>query len=119
MEATNSNVTDLTYLKELAKGDNAFIKEMLVVFMEQTPEAIGNLEKYYGDKNWKMLRAVAHKMKPSFTFVGLKELTPVINLIEEYAEKEIHFDLLPEMISKVKTFCNKAMVELEEQKKSF
>ena len=120
MEMTkNENTIDLTYLKQLSNGDVDFVREMIVVFMEQTPEGIGQMEKHLQDKNWKMLRAVVHKMKPSFSFVGLKELNLTINSIEEYAEKETHLDLIPELIAKLKSGCAQAMVELEEAKKLF
>jgi HPt (histidine-containing phosphotransfer) domain-containing protein len=119
MESTNRNLTDLKYLKELANGDLHFINEMITVFLDQTPAAIDQLEKYCNEKNWKMLRSVAHKFKPSFSFVGLKELSGIIHSIEEYAENETHLDLLPEMIARVKASCIKAMAELEEQKKDF
>jgi HPt (histidine-containing phosphotransfer) domain-containing protein len=112
----NSSVTDLTYLNELANGDKAFINEMITVFLEQTPEAIVKLGNYCTEKNWKMLRATAHKMKPSFSFVGLKDLAAVINSIEEYADSETHLDLLPEMISNVKRTCTQALEELKEKK---
>jgi len=107
------NVADLSYLNELANGDRSFVKEMITVFLEQTPEAISKLEKYYSEKNWKMLRATAHKMKPSFSFVGLKETAVIMNSIEEYSENEIHLELLPEMISTVKNTCSKVMAELQ------
>ncbi len=117
MEKNNSNnVTDLTYLKQVSNGDNDFIKEMIEVYMQQTPEAINNLEKYLKNKDWKMLRAVTHKMKPSFSFFGLKDMYEIANSMEEYSAKEIHLELLPEMIAKVKLTCDKAMIELQEKK---
>jgi HPt (histidine-containing phosphotransfer) domain-containing protein len=112
----NNNVTDLTYLRQVSNGDNDFIKEMIEVYMQQTPEAINNLEKHLKNKDWKMLRAVTHKMKPSFSFFGLKDLYDIADSMEEYSAKEIHLELLPDMIDKVKLTCNKAMVELEEKK---
>lgn len=107
------NVTDLTYLIDIANGDNSFIKEMIDVYMQQTPEAIADLEACVKNKDWKKLQAVTHKMKPSFTFFGLKDMYSIIDSIEEYLDKEIHFDLLPEMIAKIKIICNRAMLELK------
>lgn len=118
MEKTNTNnVTDLTYLKQVSNGDNHFIKEMIEVYMLQTPKAINNLEKHLKNKDWKMVLAVTHKIKPSFSFFGLSDLSGIVNSIEEYCEKQIHLDLLPGMLSKVKSICAKAMIELKEKKK--
>ena len=119
MEANKKSITDLSYLKDLAKGDNGFIREMIQVFIEQTPEAINNLEKHLANKDWKMVRAVAHKMKPSFSFVGLKELHTIANSVEEYAETETNLGLLPEMIAKIKSTCATAVAELGETIKEY
>lgn len=119
METITHKHIDLTYLKQLSNGSNEFINEMITVFMEQTPIEIGNLEKYLEAKDWKSLRAIAHKMKPSFSFMGMKELDSLIKLIEEYAANETNLDQLPEMISRIKNSCNEAIKELEIEQKSF
>jgi len=106
-------MTDLTYLKEIAQGDTSFIKKMVILFINKTPEEIGNLEKYNAGKNWKLLNGVAHKMKPSFTFVGLQNLTGILNCIEEYSENENHLDLIPGLIANLKESCLLAILELE------
>lgn len=119
METISNKHIDLTYLKQLSNGSNEFINEMISVFMEQTPIEISNLEKYLKAKDWKSLRAIAHKMKPSFSFMGIKELESTIKLIEEYAANETNLDLLPELISKIKNTCNEAIKELEVERKLF
>jgi HPt (histidine-containing phosphotransfer) domain-containing protein len=111
---SNGNVTDLTYLKKVSNGDNDFIKEMIVVYLRETPEALNNLENYLKNKDWKKFKEIIHKMKPSFSFFGLKKLYTTIDSMEEYSDKEIHLDLLPEMIAKVKLTCTKAMAELKD-----
>lgn len=114
---TNGEVTDLTYLKQVSNGDNNFIIEMIDVYLRETPEAISNLENHLKNKEWQKFRAVTHKMKPSFSFFGLKELYATVDSMEEYADKEIHLELLPKLIVKVKQTCTKAMKELENIKK--
>lgn len=119
METINKKHIDLTYLKQLSNGSNEFINEMITVFMEQTPIEISNLEKYLKAQDWKSLRATAHKMKPSFPFMGIKELESMIKRVEEYAANETNLDLLPELIDKLKTISNEATNELEIEKKTF
>lgn len=108
----NGRVTDLTYLEKVSNGDNDFIKEMINVYLKETPEAIDNLENHLKNKEWEKFRAVTHKMKPSFSFFGLKDLYDTIDNMEEYSDKKINLELLPDMTAKVKDICNKAMSEL-------
>ena len=110
--------TDLTYLKELANGSNQFMNEMLTLFITQTPEALDNMEKHFKNKDWKSLRTVVHKMKPSISFVGLKELEKDIRTIEESAANESGLEQLPPLIAKVIQICKEALVELEAELKN-
>lgn len=119
METISKTNIDLTYLKKLSNGSNPFMLEMITVFIQQTPTEIESLEKYLKSKDWKALRLIAHKMKPSFSFMGIKELESVIKSVEEYASNETNLDLLPEMISKIKNVCTEAIKELEIEKKLF
>jgi len=77
---------------------------------------LDSMEKQLHSKEWKQLRATAHKMKPSFSFMGIKELQDVIISIEEYSDKEIKLELLPELINKLKNISNKAIEELKKEK---
>lgn len=119
METSKNKHIDLTYLKELSNGSNEFIIQIISVFMTQTPEELEKLEKSLNTANWDALRATAHKIKPSFLFMGIKELESVVNSVEEFAAKKINLDRLPEMIAKIKTICEQAFAELEIEKKLF
>jgi len=112
----SGQITNLAYLKQVSNGDNNFIKEMIDVYLKQTPDVINDLEKHLKNKNWKLLRAAIHKMKPSCPFFGLHDLYQTVTSIEEFAEEGTNLHLLPEMIEKVKATCDKAMVELNQQR---
>jgi HPt (histidine-containing phosphotransfer) domain-containing protein len=105
--------TDLSYLSSLANGSTEFIQQMISVFMEQTPKALDTIDKSMENKDWGSLAAVAHKIKPSFAFMGIKELESVICDIEDSARKQENLDTLPANIQKVKDTCAVAMKELE------
>lgn len=110
---------DLTYLKDFARGDNAFIIEMITVFMIQTPELLQTIKTSLETKNWPSMRGAAHKMKPSMTFMGIKEMENVVRLIEDYSSKETSLELLPELIDKLEKVCVESIKELEIEKKLF
>lgn len=118
METTTTGLTDLSYLKQVSNGDSDFIREMIEVFMRQTPETISNMEKHLKNKDWESLRTLSHKMKPSCPFFGLHNLYTIVSDIEEYAHKQINLEQLPEMIAEVKRTCLQAMAELEQEKES-
>jgi CheY-like chemotaxis protein/two-component sensor histidine kinase len=105
--------TDLTYLKKLSKGDDDFVKQMISIFINQTPTAIQKMEADLSNKDWTSLRAVAHKMKPSFSFVGVTSLQEKIETIEDNAEKGTNANLIADLIAQVKEVSLKAVAELQ------
>lgn len=119
METNRNKHIDLTYLKELSNGSNSFIVEMIDGFLSETPPAIDKLEKHLSTSNWDEFRAIAHKIKPSFSFVGIKELEEVIKSAEEYSRTRTNLGLLPEIVSKVKTITEEASQELKIAKNEY
>lgn len=109
--------TDLTYLREIAKGSNEFIIQMLNIFIEQTPKALIRMEEALKNKDWKTLRLIAHKIKPSITFVGLTKIANDVPLLEEYAAEETHLNEIPALVDKIKSTCTGAVAELKDEVK--
>lgn len=105
--------TDLTYLKKLSKGDDDFVKQMISIFINQTPTAIQKMEADLSNKDWASLRAVAHKMKPSFSFVGVTSLQEKIETIEDNAAQGTNPNLIADLIAQVKEVSLKAVAELQ------
>jgi CheY-like chemotaxis protein len=112
-EISVQKYTDLTYLKKLSKGDNDFVKQMISIFINQTPTAIQKMEADLSNKDWASLKAVAHKMKPSFSFVGVTSLQEKIEIIEDNASQGINANLIADLIAEVKEVSLKAVAELQ------
>ena len=109
--------TDLTYLNEIANGSNTFIVQMLNIFIEQMPQALIRMDAAVKNKDWKSLRMIVHKIKPSTIFTGLKEITEDVPLLEEYAAEESHIDAIPGLVDKITKVCTGAILELKDELK--
>ena len=118
METSNKHI-DLSYLKQLSNGSNEFIAQMISIFLTQTPQALNSIEAHLQNEEWKPIKAHIHKMKPSFAFMGIKELENIAPLAEKYCETETHLDELPKLISQIRAVCELAMRELETEKEQF
>jgi HPt (histidine-containing phosphotransfer) domain-containing protein len=112
----SEKIIDWTYLKSISPDSDKLLKKMLVLFLEQTPEVVHNLEKNFRNRDWKAVQATAHKLKASFVFLGVKEIPEIIESVEVYAGNQIHLDLLPDLIIKIKNVFNKVMTELETER---
>jgi HPt (histidine-containing phosphotransfer) domain-containing protein len=119
MKTTNNKYIDLDYLKQISNGSNEFILQMITVFMEETPNEIKNLENHLKNKDWPALKATAHKMKPSFSFMGVKELEENIHAIETNCAEGKNLDQLPGLVERIKNTTSEVIEELEKEKKLF
>lgn len=65
---------DLTYLESIAEGNISVIREFISIFLEQADEFQEGFERYFSNKQWKELGALAHKAKSSVISMGMTEL---------------------------------------------
>ena len=110
-------ITNLSYLEELAAGSSDFIEDMIQVFIQQTPDSILELEEFCREQKWEELKTLAHRMKPSISFVGIKKLNKIMEQLELYAEQEKNLEKIPGYIATIRKVCGDAIVELTEELK--
>ena len=63
----------LDYLKDFSGGDTGFMTEMMKMFLEQVPDEATKMLDLLRDESWEELGKLAHKMKPNFLMMGLKD----------------------------------------------
>ncbi len=107
--------TNLNFLLEISDGNDTFFKEFITLFLNSAPVAINDLETSLMKKDWEMMRQVAHKIKPSFNYVGLTELNKIAARIEDLAKKQSNLDELPSLINTIKNTCEIAYQELKQE----
>jgi len=65
---------NINALSELSGGDNEFVKEILQLFVENTPAELKKMKKHLDDNNAKELAEVLHKMKSYSAPLGLEQM---------------------------------------------
>ena len=106
---------DLSYLKEIAEGNDEFIIEMIEMFLQRTPEALEKLNESFQKQNWEELRLIAHRIKPSYSYVGLPEIQIMLSEIESCSHTKDDINKIPVIISQVKQTSNAAFKDLENE----
>ena len=107
-------VTNLAYLNELAKGDTAFIAEMITIFLEENPEEIKTLEAAIQENQFENIKSISHHMKSTIPFVGIDLLIGKDLLdIEKLASEKTGLGQIKILFENVKTICRKAYDELK------
>lgn len=78
----------LQTLIDLTNGDENFIREMLGIFIKNTPESIVRIKASIDQKDFSSLSDHAHKLKSSIQILGDDDLFELIKKIENTAKSE-------------------------------
>lgn len=108
-------IINLDFLKEISENNDQFFVEFIQMFLTNTPVSISEIETGINTMNWEAVRQAAHKMKPSFNYVGLKELSALSSKIEEMAKKQENMEAIKANLASIKNTCKRAFVELEQE----
>ncbi|HKJ80276.1 MAG TPA: ATP-binding protein, partial [Prolixibacteraceae bacterium] len=75
-------------MKKLALGDEAFLKEMLALFVRSTEDGINKIKLAVEKKNWKDIPDLAHKIAPQLKHLENKKLYNNVKELENETGKQ-------------------------------
>ena len=118
MQDTNDNhPLDLSYLTEMVGHNPEFMIEVFDMFIEQTPFYMAELENALSVENWGELGNCAHKIKPTFSYIGRNDIKDFVQSIEYNARNEIAVEQLPADVERLKGVLNQVYIQIEKAKK--
>lgn len=100
------NKIDLSYLNEISAGDNAFIKEMLELFLNTTAIEVNEFDNHLANANFEAIGLLAHKMKAPIQMMGVNDLFDKIKSIENNCKNSTNLESIPNLITEVKLQIN-------------
>ena len=115
-QVTRDRCIDLEYLIHRTKNDPQLMKEIITLYLEQTPTLIKAMKESFQNKNWNSLQAAAHKMIPSFSIMGISvDYENMARTIKDCVHAQLEMDRVPDLIKQIEQVCNQACSELKEQ----
>ncbi|WP_394995905.1 PAS domain S-box protein [Emticicia sp.] len=99
----NKKNIDLSYLDELSGGNNDFRNEMLELFITKIPKDLNLLENAIRQKDYIVLKSIAHEMKSSLTMFRLDD---EFALLEQIEKKAINSTISSESMDEFVNFKN-------------
>lgn len=89
---TNSEMLDLTNIRQISAGDETFVKGVLEVFLTKEKEYTESIQREWQNKNYFELRQAVHKIKSSISVLGMSEFKTKLNKLEAGIEKSLLSD---------------------------
>lgn len=110
-------VIDLSYLKEVSSDNNEFMIEMIDMFQAQTPGYVEALSAAVAEKNWKRIAEMAHKIKPTLSFMGIEVAKEEMASIENRARNQEDYEGIVADFENMQDVFEVIYEKLEEKKK--
>lgn len=106
---------DLAELNLISKGNADFVKKMCLIFCQQTPQILCQLEKAYAEGDHQLMGMVAHKIKPSVRNLKINTLKEVVANIEKIGRGELSIDHAGELIRTCSETLNQVVLDMEKR----
>lgn len=104
---------NLDYIKEFSSNDDAFIFEMIDLFLQEAPISLNKLRDIKKTKNFEAVHQVAHKYTPQLNFMGLKTIIEHVDNLERLVETSNSINTIINEIEYIIKNSEKAMVQLK------
>jgi len=79
---------DLTLLRKLSRGDDEFVKNMVEIFLQHTPQTMTEIDEALQRYDYETIGKMAHRVKPSIESMGIRQLDGVAQEIELYCNSD-------------------------------
>ena len=89
---------DIEFLNTVAAGDQEFIQQMVLIFIDNFPEIIADMRRFYEKKDWPSLQKTAHYAKSSLSVIKVTEMLDLILEIENQCKTSTELNLLDQKI---------------------
>jgi signal transduction histidine kinase/CheY-like chemotaxis protein len=107
---------NMDYINRRAKSNPKLTMEMISLCLDQTSTLVSAMKQNLHDKDWDSLGAVAHKMIPSFSIMGMNtDFENMAKKMQEYTSAKEHLDTIPGLAKQLEDILSQACIELEEE----
>jgi HPt (histidine-containing phosphotransfer) domain-containing protein len=105
---------NMEYLDSVSGGDPVIIKEIVLIFREQSVEIYNEMKSLLAAKNYKSLGLLAHKAKSSVAIMGMMQLAEMLKTFELQTREEKEIQLYESYIERFFSESQEAIRELDE-----
>jgi PAS domain S-box-containing protein len=117
--ADNENVVDEKHLIELYGNNPAYIADMIDTFVTEIVPEVLSLPAVCQRKDWTELARLAHKLKPTFSMVGLPLLEEKMQQLDKMVNEGTESSLLEIYCSDIATETSNVLPILKEEIQKF
>jgi len=110
-ETSERSLVDLTYLNDISDNNKEFEREMIDLFIQQAPAELENIEEAIRESNHAVIKEVAHKLKSSYSMLGVQD-DGLVQQLEYQGAKRLSMDEIRSSYEKLLLVTQKVIKEL-------
>lgn len=112
-----SPVFDELRLKELYMDNYDQVNLMFDIFLKNTPNSFAQIENQWETGDWMSLNDSVHKIKPTFTMVGLNYISNIAKQLEDQSQKTLKGSSMRESFQRFKAAVLESLHLVASEKK--
>ena len=110
-----SKLYDLSIVQSVSGGDKAFIRKMILLFIETVPQNLAELNSALRSQNWEQLGKTAHKLKSTVDSMGIKSIHSDIRAVESNAKQQKNLQEIPAKVDKIVSVIDMCIEQLMQE----
>jgi hypothetical protein len=114
-DSNENKLYDLSMIQSVSGGDAAFIKKMVLLFIETVPQNVRELADATAQQNWEQVSKMAHKLKSTIDSMGIRSIHDQIRTVEKYAKNQEQLNRLPDMVLQVESVVSVCIQQLRKE----
>ena len=114
--AKSNQDLDLSYLVEMSGNSPDFMIEMLDTLVAQIPLYLADVQNAAAAEDWKATSGFAHKLKPTFYYVGREDVRDYVQVIETNAKELKNLDNITKALNEIKVELDRILVQVAKAK---
>ena len=109
------NVSDLTFLKTFTAGDSGKVKKYVGMFLNMAGPSLTQMDQSCQSQDWKSLKTTSHSLKSQMKYMGMAEAAAVAQKIEDICGNSSGLESIPELLSRLQSLVQAAVIELQDE----
>ncbi len=107
-------VLDLDHLKRIVGNDPAFLRQVLRIFVRNTPQDMQALSESVSNNNLEQVSFYAHKLKSAAGAIGYTQAYDDFKELEVLAKNQTPIEEIEQRVLKLSNECMSCMVDIEQ-----
>ena len=109
---------NLAHLEKLTNHNQEKIGKYIEIFLRNLSTDLVDLKQHAIEQDWAGVKKVAHKMKGTTSYMGIKELETIFVSAQYLCEDEVNTAEFSKTLTRIEALCEVAVKELTEVKEN-